>query len=119
MTTSFSSQAIQSNLFDFSSQEVTNEAVARSGEHAAPEWSKYARVCLRSLCERKQTLTVDDLCALLSRYDVHTHNSSALGAIMRHGAKSGWMKLSGEYKKSDDPKKHSRVLPIWQSLLCP
>lgn len=115
--TSFSAQMIQSNLFDFTARERTDEAIERAETHADPQWSMYARVCLKSICELKHSFTVDDLCHALSRYDVETHNTSALGAIMRHGAKMGWMKKTEEYTKSKIPAKHMRVIPIWQSLL--
>lgn len=114
----FSAQMVQSNLFDFTAKERTDEAIERANEHADPEWKALAKRWLKTICEQHQTFTVDTLCNVLSTFpEIETRNTSALGAVMRFGAGQNWMRQTGEWELSKDPKKHSRALRKWQSLI--
>ena len=113
MIQSFSSSSIQSNLFDFTPDGIINEAIQRADDNADKEWKEEATKMLYELCLRKREITVDDLRDVLTH---HTHNNSALGAIMRFGARANWTQMSG-YAKSTDPKKHKRIIAVWTSLI--
>ncbi len=113
----FSKAIIQSELAGRSPKEVTEEAIQRSANHADPHWMEVALFWLQHVCQNESRFTVDVLCEALSHTEAKTHDNSALGPVMQHGAKQGWMRKTGEYVKSKDPKKHCRVLPVWESLL--
>ena len=113
----FSALAKNSNIQDLSPNQITDEAIEAADRGASMEWKAEALRLLREICQDHVLVTVEMLSEALSHSGVSTSNNSALGSIMRKGAALGLMRKTGQFKTSDDPKKHMRVIPIWESLL--
>ena len=96
---------------------ATNNAIQRADENANINWKTMALAVIRDVARTKPFLTADDIREVLDTKDVCTHDTSALGGVIRQAVKAGYITGTGEYKKSERPATHRRPLPLWQSLV--
>jgi hypothetical protein len=113
-TSLFSALAIKSNQGDFSVQEITEEAVKRSYDHADKDWKRKVIEVIQDICTRQQFFSADDIQDRMEREEERTHDNSALGAMIKKVEKMGLCKPSG-YTKSKRKGRHSGVLVLWRS----
>lgn len=92
-----------------------DEAIDRGRRHADPEWTSAARSALRHLTSTRLNFTTDDLHALLAHQSAHTHDTRALGSVMRWGERTGICHPTDRFGKSTRPECHSRPVRIWEA----
>ena len=109
---SFSDAIRQRHLEDYRPEDLADEGINRASDAVSTEWKEEALNALRSNLEVRLTVTADDL----ESYSNPEH-PNAMGGIFREAAKRGWCRFSGQYKASTIPRKHGRMLRIWESLL--
>jgi hypothetical protein len=71
---------------------------------------------VREIAERSQTLTSDDVWALLDQFGGLVH-VNAVGAAMNHAARRGILSATGRIAKSTRTKAHARNVQVWKSLV--
>lgn len=102
---------------------VREEAIARADSNANREWKTEVLDLLFEVCKTHEFLTIDDLRERILRAIKEdpdfptTHNLSALGPIMRRGAKMGWMEGTEASQPSRVVTTHSRPQRVWKSKL--
>lgn len=112
-----------STLFDDNLQPtpeaVTDEAIARADEHAHETWRLAALKAVVMCAERMERFTADDVHAMLERCapDVATHDTRALGAIMRIAKIEGVIAATDEYRRSERLVAHRGPKQVWRSLV--
>ncbi len=72
---------------------------------------------IQSLAERKQTLTADDVKAILDERNVEAREPKAMGGAFRQAAKERLIRNSGAFVKSQRVECHSRPIAVWESLI--
>lgn len=100
--------------------EATDAAIGQADIHADEAWKEAAAQVIRELASEQETLTPDDVQDRLTRDhpDVHTHNASALGGVMRRAASEGVIENTGEVVCSERPSQHRKQIRVWRSLVC-
>jgi len=98
---------------------VTDEAISVADRNAAEEWKVVAKKAIKWLCDTREEFIADDIHIAMGKYypDVKTHNTSALGSLMRMASKNNWCEKSGRYAQSQRISTHKKNLPVWKSLL--
>lgn len=85
--------------------------------HAAPEWKAYALATVKRVAEHCAEFSTDAVIKAMRDAPVMTHEGRALGAVMVRAARSGWIKNTGRFEKSDSVSRHRAPKTIWKSLL--
>lgn len=98
-------------------QEICEDAIERVDGGANLEWKKYAENVVYELCIMRYRFTTDDVWDKMEGCGLRTETNRALGAVMRHAAKNGWCKATGEYQKSRGINRHRMPILIWESCL--
>jgi hypothetical protein len=96
---------------------VTEQAVARSTEHAPTDISEQARQAVTAVAQRQDTLTSDDVWSEMGRDVMREWNPSALGGVFRSLARDGVILLTDERRESQRPAHHRKPLRVWRSLI--
>lgn len=92
-----------------------DEAIKRVDMNADPAWKHRAQVGLRDLCLEREEFTTDDLWVRLGWMP---HEPRAIGPIMLHAARTGWIeKIEGRYREAHRGVNHARPQQVWRSLL--
>ncbi len=110
---------MSASLDDLPLFRAAQRAIKRSGEHAMSPWARAALAAVRATAISHPSFTVDDVWPELTKATASgflTHDYRALGAVMRHAAKRGWICQTGEYRKSF-VRNHGTPRPVWRSLL--
>lgn len=84
-------------------------------EHAQEDWKDAALSILRALALRQRILTSLDVLNELERQGYETHELRAIGPVMAHGAKEGWIEHKQFIRRNDNHNRGSTV--EWRSLL--
>jgi hypothetical protein len=93
-------------------------AILRGRKHADPMWLKVALGIVRELAMTRGSFTADDVHAgLRLRPDVTTHDSRALGSVLREAAAHRWITVTDEWVQSRRPEAHARPVRRWRSLI--
>ena len=91
------------------------EAIARVGAHAAPDFKTAAARIIDRLAKERTSFTTDDVWALLPE-GCETHEPRAMGAAMRAAAKSYVIAPTDRTVNSTRPACHARPVRVWRSL---
>lgn len=110
----FSALAIQSNLRDFTPEELTTGAIEAAADNADADWMAAALRMVKLLCAIKTSFSTDEVWDAMEDSPERTHDPRAMGAVMRQAAKLGWVRSTGQYVKSNRPECHRRPVLIWQ-----
>jgi hypothetical protein len=95
---------------------ATAEAAIKSvEEHADDAWKAAAMDAVLKCAGANALFTVDDVWPLIPS-QFQTHDDRALGPIMRNAASRGWIKQSGNFKRSW-VRNHGTVRPLWRSRI--
>ena len=100
---------------DQSIQQVTDQAIDRSYKNAENDWKIMALECVRQVCLRQQTFTMNDVRWLVNASPIKTHDNRAMGGVMRTASKLKWIIPTGQSIVSKVG--HKSPLQIWKSLL--
>jgi DNA-binding GntR family transcriptional regulator len=92
---------------------LAQAAIQEAEDHADQAWLNAAQRIVHELVQAGEPFTTDDVWDRLDRMDVHTHEPRALGAVMRHAARTGLIVNSGLYCKSSRAQNHARPIPRW------
>jgi hypothetical protein len=69
-------------------------------------------------CPSWRTFSADDLRDWWANSGLwEPHHVNTYGAMVRIATSKGWMLATGEYTRSERDKAHSRVLPLYRSLV--
>ncbi len=91
----------------------TNQAIATAGSNANIDWMGEAIATVSLLIRIGEDFTTDSVLDLLDQKEVRTHETRALGAVMRKFAVTGDIRAVG-YRKSDRASCHNRPKAIWR-----
>lgn len=94
-----------------------DKAIAEVSAHANPDWRAYALRVVEDLAYRYEELTTDAVWRVLDASNFTTHDPRALGSIMRHACKEGWIAPTDRVMKTSRPEAHRRPIAVWRSLL--
>jgi hypothetical protein len=91
-----------------------------AAERSGDDWVAYAKAFLRRFLETHETMHVDELWAAGL---VEPSSPRALGAVMQHAARQGWMRQITS-KKFDGVlarpsiRSNGQLKPVWRSNIC-
>lgn len=89
------------------------QALDKVEANADPAWLGVAKRVVWQLVREGEPFTTDDCWVRLSALGVTTHEPRALGAVIRAAARAGFIRSTGEYRKTSRPEAHSRPIPVW------
>lgn len=92
-------------------------AVAHVDEHADDAWKIAARAAVQAVSLRRAEFTTDDVLEVLRTQPVATHEGRALGPVMLHAARMGWVENTRRFQKSNAVSRHNAPKTVWRSLL--
>lgn len=104
----------QTSLFDpVQGQQLKADAIAQVEAHASEEWKAEALCAVQTIAQQFQEFTSDEVW----RYVEKPHEPRALGAVMVHAAKRGWIRKTNRTRESRIASQHRQPLRIWESLI--
>lgn len=95
--------------------QVTEKAVERSYVNADSQWREMALQCVKVICEKHKTFTVNEVRDLVKMSPLKTHDNRAMGGVMATAKKLGWLAPTGESIPSVVG--HKVHIQIWQSRI--
>jgi len=116
-TMSFSQSAKDSNIADSTGSDLADEGIQAAMDNANEKWKADVLEILRYLSITHREFNADDLARIMKTDGVPNTHPNAIGGLFREANKRNWCKKTDKYVKSKVPKKHSRILLIWESLL--
>lgn len=87
-----------------------NKAIKRGSKAANPEWTEAARKVLWDLCSSGSEFTTDEAMEALEELGVETHDSRALGGVVRRFINKGLMREVGMTKSR---RRHGARIPVY------
>jgi hypothetical protein len=111
---------IQASIFDpVVAEIVTDRAVAEVGRHAQDNWIADMLDAVRSCCAHMERFTTDDVWQAFHDlgYSSATHETRAMGAVIRQAAKDGLCEATPDFGVSKRPEAHRCPKRIWRSLI--
>lgn len=109
----FSAIAVAVNQEDVGGEQLKEEGMKAALDAAGMQWRANAIWKLKNLCLDQEYVCADDM----DGYENPKHKN-AMGGLFREASSRGWIEPSGlPDSKSKIPRKHSRKIPIWKSLL--
>jgi len=94
---------------------VTEKAVEQSYTNADSQWREMALQCVKTICEKHETFTVNEVRALVQMSPLKTHDNRAMGGVMATAKKLGWLAPTGESIPSVVG--HKVHIQIWKSRI--
>lgn len=96
---------------------LKKDGMARSEDHAAPDWSAEVDQAVLRAAKRSLLFTTDDVWGELILTEATTHDPRAMGPAMRRACAAGWCSPTDDYRQSTRPACHQRPLRVWFSLV--
>lgn len=96
-------------------QFLTDKGIKTSFDNAHEEWRSMALGCVRDVCLKHKTFTVNDVRALVKLSTLKTHDNRAMGGVMKTAQKMRWLEPTGESIPSVVG--HKVHIQVWKSLL--
>jgi len=97
--------------------ELRDASIKQVMENADNEWKLAAESAIRTLCMRNGIggqFTTDDVHKILVASGARTHEPRVLGGIMRKMSNDGWIKSTGNFRKTSRSVAHCRPVMIWE-----
>ena len=111
------SQPQQSNLFSITDAiRARNEAIDLAEAGRTKLWREHALEAVRRCAQEHQFLTADDVWQHLAPRQ-RKGESRAMGAIMRHAVREGWIAGTNEFVHSARVTSHAARVMKWRSLI--
>jgi hypothetical protein len=105
-------------LFDSTKAAEKRDAAVAQGLRAAhEEWKKAALAAIYGCAKRYKCFTTDQVEELLEYYGVSTHDTRALGGLMKRAEGHGWIEITDRTRPSRMPRNHRRPKRLWNSLI--
>lgn len=92
----------------------TEAAIQGSFAGANPEWKRQAIEALHLVAAQKAELTSYDV---YPKIDADTSDFRAMGAVMRIGAKNGWIAATDKVVSAALPGSHPHLARVWESRI--
>lgn len=106
----------QLSLFDYRPPTAKQAAMRRVERHADSEWKLVALECVRSVCQRLDEFTSDDIADELQKHpEAQTHTTRALGPVMVQAAHEGLCYRTDRVRNSKRDELHGQRLSVWRS----
>lgn len=96
-------------------KELTEEAVARSFEHANDPWKLYALHCVSVVAKRMEEFTVNDVRPLVDLSPYKTQDNRAMGGVIKEAVRRGWIESTKQVQVSKVG--HGSNMTIWRSRI--
>jgi hypothetical protein len=90
---------------------ATEQAIDQVEANASVEWNAEADAAVRHLCSNRQSITSDDVWALMSS---KTHEPRAMGAVMRRAYRDGLIIPIDRWVQTQRASAHKRPVRIWE-----
>ena len=90
------------------------EGMDRAWRNAATDWKATASQVIERLADRPEGFTSDDVLRELALLECFTHESRALGSLMKTSAKDLGLRKVG-MEESTRPERHGGVVARWRS----
>lgn len=88
--------------------------IDQAQDNANEEWKKAAYRRVRCLAESRQWFTSEDVLTWLDQRNYKTRDKRALGAVMQHYQKAGWITPAG-WVTAKRKERHHAPVRRWQS----
>lgn len=98
-------------------EQLASEAAARAEANADEEWLAAARRATQIVAATMITFTSDDVHAQLEDMGVATHDTRALGNVIRGAVRAGWCSSTDQFRASRRPEAHARPQRVWLSAI--
>jgi hypothetical protein len=106
----------QPSLFDpHKGRQLANEGIARADDHANLEWKDAALTALHVCALDRYDFTTDQVYEAMD--GEWTHERRAMGAVMRQGARAGWIEKTKDFRLTERPEGHRGPKQVWRSLI--
>jgi hypothetical protein len=92
-----------------------DEAMERVERNADDDWREAALEAVRTVALSRRTFIVDDVRQILDELDVVTRDKRALGPVMLHALKLGWIGRTGDFRASQIANCHGNPRSVWRS----
>jgi hypothetical protein len=113
----FSTLAGQLSIFDIPPEQATKEAIEAVEAGTNDAWKNRVMQVIRSVCERQEKLTADDIDDAMSGYPETTGDKRAMGAMFVRAQAEGLIASTPEFRPSRNPKSHLCPRRVWRSLV--
>lgn len=90
------------------------QSIDKVEDHADDEWKALARQAVLTVAKQRHEFCTDDIWRELG---VKPAEPRAMGAVMRHAARSGLCEKTNRVTDSAIPSCHRRPVAVWRSLL--
>lgn len=94
---------------------ITDDAIDQGYRGADISWKDMALECVRMVCLKKERFTTNDVRWLIEASPIKTHDKRAMGGVMKHAQKIGWICRTGESIMSRVG--HGVPLQVWRSRI--
>jgi len=94
-------------------EDERNEAMRRVERNTDPAWAETALGAVRETARTRVELTTDDVWARL----YYPRERRALGPVMAKAVRQGWIRSTGEVRKSIRPETHANPKAVYESLI--
>lgn len=98
-------------------EQLAEEGRARAEANADAAWRAAAGRAVQIVAATHVTFTTDEVHQQLDSMGVTTHDTRALGAVLKAAAKSGWCTQTDNFRASKRPEAHARPQRVWLSSI--
>jgi hypothetical protein len=99
----------------FDAEEARDQAIARVEANAPEGWVQRARDTVNLIALSRFDFTTDEVWDALG--EDRPPEPRALGAVMKSMARDGYIRATGEYRKSSRVDCHARPVAVWRVVL--
>ena len=96
-------------------KQKADDAIEKGYEHSDARWRELAFDAVHEICLTMETFTADDIRRITEKFQVQTHDTRAMGGVMRAAKTKGWCEPSGQFRTSDFT--HGHLQHIWRSKI--
>ena len=101
-----------------SGEDLRDDALERVRRAAPAHWLARAMEAVFTVAQRLDYMTTDDVWDRLRGWQVPVPvEPRAMGVVMRDAAKEGWIKPTGQFRKTVRPQAHAGDVRVWKSGL--
>ena len=98
-------------------EQLAAEGADRAEANANQAWLAAASRAVQIVAATMVTFTTDDVHSQLASMGVETHDTRALGNVVRNAVRAGWCTQTDTYRASKRPESHARPIRVWLSSI--
>jgi hypothetical protein len=88
------------------------QGMQQAEAHASEEWKEHVMLAICLTAVRNQYFTS---ALVWEQVNESTHEPRAMGCMMRHAKKNGWIEPTDQFVASTRPSRHRAPLRVWKS----